>query len=207
MQKKSTHESFTKEGDKNVRKKFSGFEIGFILGMMSLPIFFTIIVPYIHELWHVLCLEFYGCDYLLEFDYSVLNGLHAQTIFSMATCELNSIQTSIVILAGVGFNILLSIIIFLISWVLVRKWYFLFSIFTVFIAESFSLSTSINFFFEDGDPMIFLSRLNMQHYDFIVYFIGTSIIMVSIFLFYKFIVYIIDRELESEFQILNYGFD
>jgi len=184
-------------------RRFSGFEVGFVAGMMLFPIFFTVIVPYIHESWHVLCLELYGCDYILEFDYSVLHGLHAQTIFSMATCKLNLVQDSVVVLAGVGGNILVGIFLFLISWTLARRWHFFFSIFTVFVAVSFLTSTSINFFFKDGDPMIFLSSLQMQHYDFIVYLIGILIVLASFFLFYKSVVYITDRELQSEFQILD----
>ena len=120
MQKKSTHDLSTREGE-NSGKKITGFEIGFVLGMILFPLFFMVIVPYIHELLHVLCLELYGCDYVMQFYYSVLNGLHAQTIFSTTTCELNSVQTNIVYLAGVGGNLLLSIFLFLLTWLLTKK--------------------------------------------------------------------------------------
>lgn len=166
-----------------------------IAGLLSFPIIAFIISPFLHELFHMLVLNYYNCPYWADFHSSLESGLYA-TVYP--GCIMSNIQWAILYLAGITGTLAIGFSLLILDWHLTKKDYLEYSIFTSFIAIGFLFSPVIYFFSKEGDLINTFTVLNISPPAYILPLIGIGIMLFSLAYFCMNLKYTSEEELLEE---------
>ncbi|MHA1859732.1 MAG: hypothetical protein ACTSVF_01370 [Candidatus Asgardarchaeia archaeon] len=157
------------------------YELAVILGFFLFPVLFTILVPVVYEMWHVLLLRFFGCPYSMKFYFHVIFGFSARIDY---TCVLSKLSSGILLLSGHIGNILIGLFLYSISYLLATKTRFCASVFLSIISLPFIFSSSYYFILKEPDFMNFLALINVKN-ELVPIVAGFLLFSISFFLFWK----------------------
>lgn len=166
-----------------------------LAGLVSFPLVALIISPFLHELFHMLVLKFYGCSYWVDFHFSVARGIYAAINHS---CALASGQFVVLYLSGIAGTLAIGFLLLSFDWLLTERNYLEYSIFTSFIAMGFLFPPVIYFFTKEGDLVNALHILGAPDLSYLLPFIGVGIMILSLVYFMFNLRYTSEKELVEE---------
>ena len=171
-----------------------------LVGIISFIIVALLISPFFHELFHVLVLKHYNCQhYWIDVHYPISKGISA-TINQQ--CDFTNNQLAVLYMAGVIGTLAMGFVLFVIDWILTKKDYLEYSIFTGFVAMGFLISPIVYFFQKEGDLVNTLNVLNIEYSSYSLPLIGICIMLLPMTYFwfnmnYTSEVDLIDEEIEE----------
>ncbi len=173
-------------------------------GLLSFPIIAFIISPFLHEMFHLIVLKFYGCPYWADFHTSIRGGLSATVYLN---CSLTNMQLVILYLVGVVGTLATGFALLAFDWYLTKRDYLEYSIFTSFIAIAFLFSPVIYFFASEGDLINAFKVMNIAHPPYLLPLTGCAIMFISIIYFCANLKYTSELELleEEKEELDRYG--
>lgn len=151
-----------------------------IAGLISFPLVALLISPFFHELFHMIVLKSYGCDYWANFDFSLSHGLYATINHS---CALSGAQLVTLYLSGVSGTLAIGFLLLSFDWLLTKRNCLEYSVFTSFIAMGFLFPPVIYFFTEEGDLVNALNIIGAGYLSGLLPWVGILIMIISLVYF------------------------
>ncbi len=124
------------------------YDVYFIVGILLFLIFSFIIVPFFHELGHVIVLKYHNCSYWANLEYGFFNKFYGEIY---QKCMLNSKAQALVYIGGVTLTFIIGIILLISEYIVHRRSKIHLAIPLMFLSYAFLLDFINYLFFTTGD--------------------------------------------------------
>jgi hypothetical protein len=172
-------------------RKYNRETIFIVVSLLIAPILFLFVVPYVHEIWHIVVLKFYGCNnYKIFVDLKFPEGIRTYTDIY---CYITPNQQLLISLAGIIGNLMIGFgFIFVCLHFAVKK-EFTTAIIASIIMVTFAADSALYFFAQEGDLIVALETLHSMEYESILSFVGILLLAVIFFSYFQILEHAVDR--------------
>lgn len=149
--------------------------MAFVGGFIALVVIALFLGPLLHEVFHIVVLNMYGCYYTVE-SMLDLEAVHFSEIRPF--CGPGTVASIIILLAGVVGNAIIGLILFLVSWRLEIVGKLPLSNFMTFLALGFSSDPLAYLFRGEGDLVNILALMESPSLAIILPLVGALVLMI-----------------------------
>ena len=174
-----------------------GVDFALPFSVICFLVTFLAAAPYVHEMSHAIALSYSGCPYFLpDFRFSLLNGLEGSI---KILCKMPVENYPLVLVAGALSTFIVGNLLFLAVFAMFLKRNYV-HLSTLMISFGFIIS-SLMYFFEKGEFDLFLLVKGFGIDEALLPAIGTPLVLVYLYIVYRFMDLYMEREVEEEKQL------
>ena len=171
--------------------KESKYDWYLLIGIIMFLLFSNYVVPFTHELGHVLALKYFHCNYWANLEYGFFKMFYGEIY---ERCILTPKQNAIIYISGVGLTFVLGVLLLIIEYSLHRKHRIEMGMVVLFISYSFLLDLVNYLFFKEGDILEFMRIAGLQQK--VNYLPIVGILMIVLLMTYMYV------DLSKEFHVV-----